>query len=204
MDQKYLYKINQITNNIYLSGIYPLEEDYKIIKKLNIKYILTCVDKKYVENIHKNILLDNLDLIILYIPYNDDIKQNLWENNDGNINIVRYIDSIYELNKTQEKVNNYKNKPMIEIAYDFINNAIENNQNILIHCMAGISRSVSAIIYFLMKKYNYNFNYSLYVIQNQRPIANPNYSFKGQLINYGIKKENFNHNYAQYIIDKIL
>lgn len=78
----------------------------------------------------------------------------------------------------------YYNKPMIEIGYHFIDNAISENQNILIHCMAGISRSVSITTYYFMKKYNTSFHEALLFIKKKRFIANPNISFQNQLLKY--------------------
>ena len=42
---------------------------------------------------------------------------------------------------------------------NFINESIKNNGNILVHCQAGISRSTSIIIAYLMKYNNMNFNF---------------------------------------------
>ena len=82
-----LSKISQITSNIYLSGIFPLEENYEKIKELNIKYILCCVDRNFISQVHDRILADNPNLTILYLPYNDDLNQNLWKINRYQKNI---------------------------------------------------------------------------------------------------------------------
>lgn len=195
-----LSKISKISNNIYLSGIFPMEEDHTQIKKLGIKYILSCVDRKYVSDVHDKIMFDNPDLTILYIPYNDDISQNLWEKNNSLINIVKYSASIDQFNYLLSQYNNYQKKPMIEVAYHFINKAINEGENILVHCMAGISRSVSMLTYYYMKKYNLTYEYVLQNIRTNRSIANPNDSFKTQLKHFYKKKDKFNENDAIRII----
>ena len=195
-----LCTISQITNNIFLSGIFPLDEDHQIIKKLRIKYILACVDRNYISEIHDKIMIDNPDLTILYLPYNDDIQQNLWKTNKNLVNVIKYTKSVQDFNTLIQQMKIYDNKPLIEIGYHFINRAITMNKNILIHCMAGISRSVSLVSYFLMKKYNIPLNNAINIIRTKRMIANPNDSFKLQLRQYQIKKDQFSEIDANNII----
>ena len=203
-DHSDLCKISQITNNIFLSGIFPLDEDHHLIKKLNINYILACVDRNYISEVHDKIMSENPDVTILYLPYNDDTQQNLWEkNNHRQINIIKYTKTIDDFNKLSQIMEIYNNKPMIEVGYHFINNAVTSNKNILVHCMAGISRSVSLVSYFLMKKNGMKFNDSINIIRNKRIIANPNDSFKLQLHQYQIKKDRFTENDARDIITDI-
>lgn len=68
---------------------------------------------------------------------------------------------------------------------DFIDNALSSNKgNILIHCGAGASRSVSLLIAFMIYKFSYTFDQSLEIIQKIRNVANPNDGFKRQLEDY--------------------
>ena len=53
--------------------------------------------------------------------------------------------------------------------------------NVFIHCSAGISRSVSVVIAYLMKYKNMSFYDALLYIRSIRPIANPNPGFVKQL-----------------------
>lgn len=190
-----LNKISQITDNIFLSGIYPLRQSPDIINKLNIKYILSCVDSQYIHSTHEQILNNNQNVTILYIPYSDITKQNLWEINKGNVNIIKLSD--YE--NIRQLLNLYYNKSMIEIAYHFINNAINNNENILIHCMAGISRSVSMLVYYLMKKCNLIFEDAMLLVKQSRSVSNPNRSFKKQLKGYQFKRHNYTSDDAEKV-----
>ena len=199
-DHSDLCKISQITDNIFLSGIFPLEEDVEIIKRLNIKYILACIDRNYISTIHDNVMIHNPDITILYLPYNDDTQQNLWITNNGIIQMSKYPKSTDEFNELTLQLNIYKNKPLIEIGYHFINNAVMSNKNILVHCMAGISRSVSLVSYFLMKRYGLPFNQVINSIKTKRIIANPNDSFKLQLSQYQQKKDKFSELDANNII----
>lgn len=55
------------------------------------------------------------------------------------------------------------------------------NKNILIHCMAGISRSASLVIAWLMYKFNFNYETSHKYVLSKRSIINPNPGFVEQL-----------------------
>lgn len=189
---KNLSEISKINDNIFVSGIMPLEENPELVKKLDIKYIVSCVDRRDIAEIHDKIMIDNPDVSILYLSYNDNVSQNLWRKNNGdNIKIIRYANSLNDYNKLTQQLNIYKNKPMIEIAYNFIDAAIMKDKNVLIHCMAGISRSVSVASYYFMKKYFLNFDDAYGIIRYKRHIANPNSCFKQQLRIYNKKKEKF-------------
>ncbi|BCS83443.1 putative tyrosine-protein phosphatase [Cotonvirus japonicus] len=198
-----LSNISQITNNIFLSGIYPMDNDPSIIKKLNIKYILACLERNQISDIHNKVLTENPDVTILYIPYDDHINQNLWAKNNNNVNIIKYTRTMDDFNKLSQEFSMYDNKPMIEIGYHFINNAISSGNNILIHCMAGISRSVSTLTYFFMKRYNLSFENVYDFVKSKRSIVNPNDSFKIQLQTYHKKRETFKENDANKIIQII-
>ncbi|MEM0353963.1 MAG: dual specificity protein phosphatase [Thermoplasmata archaeon] len=196
-----LFKINQISEHLFLSGIYSL--NYWILGKLNIKYIVSCVDRNYVAEIHDKIILNNPDITILYIPYEDDIKQNLWMANKNQINIVKYISSSEDYNNLINLLKLYNNKPMIEIGYHFINMAHEFKKNVLVHCIAGVSRSASLVVYFFMKKYHLEFEKALDLVRQKRSIINPNDSFKFQLKGYQDKREQFTQADAEGIITSI-
>ena len=198
-----LFEISQITNNIYLSGVFPLEDKVELIKKFKIKYILSCVDRESISPLHDKVMSENPDLTILYLPYNDDIDQNLWQiGNDKKVNILKYAHSTTDCDKLTRQLEIYNNKPMIEIGYHFINDAILSGKNILVHCMAGISRSVSLVTYYLMKKNYISYDKAFVLVKKKRTIANPNNSFKLQLHQYENKRDRFSNFDAENAISK--
>lgn len=71
--------------------------------------------------------------------------------------------------------------PANEIAFDFINDAINNGGVVLVNCYAGISRSSSIILYYLMKKYNYDLRDALSILRLYNKSAEPNPNFVEQL-----------------------
>lgn len=81
-------------------------------------------------------------------------------------------------------------EPYFEQVTDFIESQLQVT-NVLVHCMAGISRSVSFTIAYLMKYKGLKFDEALSLIQSRRSIviysltqANPNDGFVTQLKRY--------------------
>ncbi|CAM2713566.1 unnamed protein product [Rotaria socialis] len=72
-------------------------------------------------------------------------------------------------------------------AYQFIHKAIENNEKVLVHCVAGISRSPAIVISFLMRYAQMNMNDAYEFVKKKRPIVSPNINFMGQLLQYETK-----------------
>lgn len=59
----------------------------------------------------------------------------------------------------------------------FIESVINSGGKVLVHCRAGISRSASTVIYYLMKKYKVPYNEALKYVREKRWIVNPNPGF---------------------------
>lgn len=56
--------------------------------------------------------------------------------------------------------------------------------NVFVHCYAGVSRSSTIIIAYLMKHWKWNLKTALAFVQNKRVVANPNEGFMLQLKRY--------------------
>ena len=65
----------------------------------------------------------------------------------------------------------------------FINQAIENG-SVLVHCNAGVSRSVSVVVAYLMSHHSMTYEAALNAVRQVRPAAKPNDGFVKQLQNY--------------------
>lgn len=61
----------------------------------------------------------------------------------------------------------------LEKIFNILNKYIENKENVLIHCAHGMFRSVSFVIYYLMKKYKMDAKNALKFIREKRSIAYP-------------------------------
>ncbi|KAL4454260.1 hypothetical protein ABPG74_012217 [Tetrahymena malaccensis] len=75
-------------------------------------------------------------------------------------------------------------KAHFDKSYQFIFNSIQNQQNILIHCRRGISRSATILIAFLMKFQNKSYEDCYNFLKQKRPVINPNSGFVKQLKSY--------------------
>jgi protein-tyrosine phosphatase len=71
-----------------------------------------------------------------------------------------------------------------ETSFKFINEAVANKKGILIHCFAGLSRSVAMTMGYLMKKYRITADDALALVRQSRPPAHPNDGFVMRLREY--------------------
>jgi len=71
----------------------------------------------------------------------------------------------------------------ITSCLDFLETTLSasSNNKVLVHCRAGISRSASVVIAFLMKHENISFDDALETVRNARPRVHPNRGFRSQL-----------------------
>jgi protein-tyrosine phosphatase len=67
---------------------------------------------------------------------------------------------------------------------EFIKQAHQSNETVYVHCAAGISRSVSIVIAFIMSEKNMTFNDALDYVKSCRSQAEPNMAFTCQLMQY--------------------
>ena len=79
---------------------------------------------------------------------------------------------------------NTKLSDEFENTNEFINDAFENKGKILIHCMAGRSRSATILIAFIIKNFGFTTEKALESLILKRPIVEPNKYFIEQLENY--------------------
>ncbi|KAF7635541.1 hypothetical protein Mgra_00005083 [Meloidogyne graminicola] len=70
---------------------------------------------------------------------------------------------------------------------NFIHTHRLKNENVLVHCLAGVSRSVSICAAYLMTVTNLNYKRAIYFIKSRRYEAWPNLGFMNQLKEFGDK-----------------
>ena len=80
---------------------------------------------------------------------------------------------IYDHKEAQIKVH-------FEKALDFINTAVKNNTGVLVHCIAGVSRSSSCVIAYLMHYHRLRLIQAYAAVKRQRCIIQPNEGFRLQ------------------------
>lgn len=66
----------------------------------------------------------------------------------------------------------------------FIHSLISKGNNVLVHCRAGVSRSASVVIAYLIRYYGMTPRDAYSYVKNRRPIINPNPGFIRQLNHY--------------------
>ena len=74
-----------------------------------------------------------------------------------------------------------------EYTEEDLDNIIEfikkNNDNVLIHCMMGRSRSATVILYYLIKIHNMNLDDAIEYLISKRYVVNPSIKFINNLKN---------------------
>ena len=61
---------------------------------------------------------------------------------------------------------------------------ITQNRGVLIHCLAGVSRSVTVTIAYLISALNMTLNEAYDFVKQRKPSVNPNLNFMGQLLEF--------------------
>lgn len=74
------------------------------------------------------------------------------------------------------------------VCNDFIHAARLRDGNVLIHCLAGMSRSVTVAVAYIMSVTPLSWRESLKVVRTGRSVANPNHGFQVQLQDYELYK----------------
>jgi protein-tyrosine phosphatase len=110
------------------------------------------------------------------------------------INITEEIDNFHQNDSTITyykfpiRDNNIDDiTDILEQTYHIIDEHLNNENGILVHCYMGASRSASIIIYYLMKKYNMTFEEANNYVYNKRKLVNLSQKFDTTL---KLKNEN--------------
>nr|CAB3240156.1 DUSP dual specificity phosphatase [Phallusia mammillata] len=67
-------------------------------------------------------------------------------------------------------------------AISFINSEKDNGGKTFVHCHAGVSRSATICLAYLMTRYRVSLNDAFRYVKNRRSVISPNFNFMGQLL----------------------
>ncbi|WKX97925.1 hypothetical protein Q1695_013545 [Nippostrongylus brasiliensis] len=77
-----------------------------------------------------------------------------------------------------------KLSPHFERAWEFLEGVRTSGNVVLIHCLAGISRSPTLAISYVMRYKNMSSEEAYKLVKEKRPSISPNFNFMGQLLEY--------------------
>ena len=77
---------------------------------------------------------------------------------------------------------NFELKSVLLEAIEFVSEAVNGGRAILVHCHAGISRSASVVIAYLMASQKMKFHTAFETVRSRRSQVCPNMGFCGQLL----------------------
>lgn len=162
------------TSKTTTSTIGTLNDDYKLLlnpmfsamTKITDNLFLTGVGGMTRENFRKN-HIDFVVNITTEAPFWEDVESmRLPLEDDPATNILPYLD----------------------MAVDRIHESIVNrNAHVLVHCVAGVSRSATVVIAYLMKYKRMDLRTAFNYCCTLRPVIRPNNGFMVQLINYELQ-----------------
>lgn len=80
--------------------------------------------------------------------------------------------------------------PWLDKSVEFIEKAKACNARVLVHCLAGISRSATIAIAYIMKRMDMSLDEAYRFVKEKRPTISPNFNFLGQLLDFEKKIKN--------------
>jgi protein tyrosine/serine phosphatase len=151
-------------------------------------YNILCItkNKKFLKFINDIGNIDDYNLIIpnLYLG-NINYANNLDFLNENNIGAIinctenepfnEYFENKYKFrlsindSKTDENINNFKSE--IINCINFIDECLNNNIPVYVHCYWGLMRSATVVASYLIKKYNIPYKDAINIIKEQRPYS---------------------------------
>lgn len=128
-----------------------------------------------------NKVLDNLWITNVYTAKDADI---LRAKNIKHVVSLYPVDLEPEFNQLYIHVYDYQGADIqdhFEKTFNFIDEHINNGDNVVVHCHYGRSRAATIVIHYLMKKYKITFEKAYNYLKSKRSVIHPNPGFRLQL-----------------------
>ncbi|KAL4492589.1 hypothetical protein ABPG72_007702 [Tetrahymena utriculariae] len=113
--------------------------------------------------------------------------------NESNIRYPKDIVSEHKIIKAEDDNTENISKYFDECVEFLAKNLLE-GKNVLVHCIAGVSRSPSFVIAFLIKQFNWSYQRAYDYVKERRPAVQPNANFVRQLKSLDSCSRNRNEN----------
>jgi hypothetical protein len=157
-------------------------------------------------------IIDNLIL-----TSRDEILYDKLNNNSGtigktklHINAAIEVEQLFSydncvqinLNWNDQPLQNINQNGILFILVKLIDSYLKDNKQVLVNCFAGVSRSTTIVIAYLMYKNKWSVYDAISYVRCKRFIIEPNYGFICQLYNMQDKLHNLDENFLQYCSEK--
>jgi protein-tyrosine phosphatase len=139
--------------------------------------------RETISHIYDHIYLSGMNFDKLHLQQFN-IKYILRILSQSQIPLCNNIDGIIYLNVICDDNPCVKIGSLFDQSHEFIDTSISMGSNVLVHCYAGVSRSATIVISYLMKTYNMTYNDAFSVVKLKRPIIDPNFGFCLELMEY--------------------
>eukprot|EP01133_Synstelium_polycarpum_P012223 gene12223-14313_t len=102
----------------------------------------------------------------------------------GIVNVLQGVDNFKHLNIDIYDDVDYDITQHLPVAFNFINDALQSQSGVLVHCNAGVSRSSTVLIAYLMTTFRLPYDQCHKALKSARPSIQPNQGFLKQLRAY--------------------
>ena len=147
------------------------------IKALNEDYSLKDSERKKIISEYYSKHLSEIIPNFLYISSYNDFCENVFESE----NKYTYL-SFYLKDHVLENI-----ECIFYECIKFIENVKEKGGRVLVHCIQGISRSVTLVMAYLIYKNKLTYDKAFNIVQSKREISSPNFGFSIQLQNFYLR-----------------
>ena len=189
--------INNNTNNKNNMAENEVQEEISI-KALNEDYSLKDSERKKIISEYYSKHLSEIIPNFLYISsYNATKNKTLLEKNKIThiINCAAdFCENVFESENKYTYLSFYLKDHVLEniecIFYEcikFIDSVKEKGGRVLVHCIQGISRSVTLVMAYLIYKNKLTYDKAFNIVQSKREISSPNFGFSIQLQNFYLR-----------------
>lgn len=171
---------DSVIKNLFIGGILSTQHEY-----IYNYYDISCIFS--IQNELQPLITDNTVHFVV----------NLDDTTDTKLDFIDFIDNIDNMDTTDKSIENNnddssslesyckKNSKKMFVTIDTLHDFLKNNC-CLVHCIKGISRSVSFVIAYLMKYYSMNYEEAYSFLKKKRKCVCPNEGFVRQLKNFEI------------------